>query len=209
MVIITVVIAVFLWLVCNELWWRHHNSHSELSRKFIHITVGSFVAFWPFILSWNQIRWLSLAFLIVVAISRYFQIFRAIHSVTRPTWGEVYFAVAVGAVTFITNNKWVYVAALLQMSLADGLAAIIGVRYGPTNRYHVLGQAKSVVGTLTFIIVSMVILAVFSHNNIYAITGMAIFGLATLAGVLENLGVFGLDNLLVPIFMATLLGIIA
>lgn len=147
--------------------------------------------------------------MIVVAISRYFQIFRAIHSVTRPTWGEVYFAVAVGAVTFITHNKWVYVAALLQMSLADGLAAIIGVRYGPTNRYHVLGQAKSVVGTLTFIIVSMVILAVFSHNNTYAITGMAIFGLATLAGVLENLGVFGLDNLLVPIFMATLLGIIA
>lgn len=205
MVLIAVVVVVFLLLLSNELWWRSHKTHSELSRKFIHITVGSFVAFWPYFMSWNQIRILSLAFLIVVATSRYFKLFKAIHSVTRPTWGEVFFAAAVGATTFLTHTKWIYAVALLQMGLADGLAAIIGVRYGKRNRYHVLGQTKSLAGTLTFAVVSVGLLAIFSHYNSDPLSLLAIVGLSVTAALFENLGVFGLDNLMVPILVAAVL----
>src|SRR5882757_6771805 len=112
--------AVFVILCLSEYGWRRGYMTSEVGRKFVHITVGSFVAFWPFFLSWNQIRLLSLGFLVVVGISKYFRVFRAIHSVQRPTWGELYFALSVGLVTLVTHNKWIYMAALLQMSLADG-----------------------------------------------------------------------------------------
>ena len=105
--VLTIVI-VFVLLSFNELWWRRHTLHSELSRKFIHVTVGSFVASWPYFLSWHQIQLLSIAFLIVIAVSKYLRIFQAIHSVQRPTWGEALFAAAVGAVTLITHDKAIY-----------------------------------------------------------------------------------------------------
>ncbi|MEJ0072596.1 MAG: hypothetical protein WDN27_00660 [Candidatus Saccharibacteria bacterium] len=55
----------------------------------------------------------------------------------RPTYGEIFFALIVGLLTFITSAKAIYAAAILQMSLADGFAAIIGSRFGRDNKYHV------------------------------------------------------------------------
>jgi len=205
MALLITVFVVFVLLCLGEIWWRKKKVHGEVSRKFIHITVGSFVAFWPFFLSWNQIKLLSLAFLIVVAISRYLRIFQAIHSVNRPTWGELYFAVAVGGVAFMTHNKWIYMVALLQMSLADGLAAIIGVRYGKHQRYSILGQVKSVIGTATFVIVSFCLLVAYRFLGQASLGVLAMLGLALAAGLIENIGVFGLDNLFVPLLIAAAL----
>lgn len=199
------VIAIAGLLFGNELWWRKKGFHGEVGRKFIHITVGSFVAFWPFFMTWNQIRLLSLAFLIVVALSKYLHLFRAIHSVQRPTWGEIYFALAVGAITFITDNKWIYMTALLQMSLADGLAAILGVRYGKKRHYFVFGQVKSVIGTSAFIVTSVLILLGFVYLSGIPLSSAAILGIAYLAALIENIGVYGLDNLLVPLLVAATL----
>lgn len=188
-------------LVLNELWWRRYHPKDELSRKFIHIVAGSFVAAWPFFLSWNEIRALSLAALIVVAVSKYFNFFQTIHTRTQPTWGEVFFAIAVGAVTFVTHSKGVYAAALLQMSLADGLAAVVGSRYGARTEYKVLGHTKSLVGTGTFVFVSYMLLLGYSLYS--AAFGVLIsLGLAVGATVVENLGILGLDNLLVPLLVA-------
>ena len=178
--------------------------HGEFSRKFIHITVGSLVAFWPFFLSWRQIQLLSIAFLIVVVVSKYLHLFQAIHSVQRPTYGELYFALAVGIVPFITHDKWIYMAALLQMSLADGLAAIMGSRYGKQS-YLVFGHTKSVVGTVTFFVVSLSILIGYIYLSGDDLSALLILSVAAGAAVLENLAVRGLDNLLLPIMVAVIL----
>jgi len=196
------ILAVFLVLVASELWWRKHNLHGELSRKFVHITVGSFVAFWPFFLSWQQIELLSVALVVVIGISRALNIFQAIHSVQRPTWGELFFAAAVGLVALITHDKWIYAAALLQMSLADGLAAIVGRHYGNRMKYLVFGHAKSVAGTLTFFAISVAILLAFSHWGGQPLSLAFVLAISALASVLENIGVLGSDNLLVPVLVA-------
>ncbi len=201
--------VVFALLVGNEYWWHRKKVHGEFGRKFIHITVGSFVAFWPFFLSWRTIQLISVAFLISVAISKYLHIFRAIHSVQRPTWGEVYFALAVGLTTLITHNKWIYMAALLQMSLADGLAAVVGVRYGKRHHYLVFGHPKSLIGSLTFFVVSILILSGFAAFSGYNLSPLFILGLSSVCTVMENLGVMGLDNLLVPLFIAAMLSLVA
>ena len=199
------VLAVFLVLLLSEYGWRRHWLANEFGRKFVHITVGSFVAFWPFYMSWDQIRLLSVAFLVVVLISNQFKLFHAINSVQRPTFGEICFAAVVGLLTFVTHSKGIYAASLLQMSLADGLAAIIGTRYGRDNKYHVLGHLKSVIGTLTFFVVSLALLVGY---GLYSVAGVSL-GLA-LAGslgatVIENLAPLGLDNLFVPLFVGVLL----
>jgi len=192
-------------LVGNELWWRSRTAHSEFSRKFVHITVGSFVATWPFFLSWHQIEFLSLAFLVVVSASKFLKVFQAIHSVQRPTWGELFFAVSVGMVALVTHDKWIYAAALLQMALADGLAAIVGVHYGNRQKYLVFGHPKSVAGTLTFFIVSASILMAYQHWSGVVLGFGYTAAAAGLATVLENVAVMGLDNLLVPLVIALML----
>lgn len=197
--------AVFGLLGGSEYWWRTRYAHGEFSRKFVHITVGSFVAFWPFYLPWNDIRLLALAFLIVVSISKYLNIFRTIHTVQRPTWGELSFALTVGLITFVTQNKWIYMAAILQMSLADGLAAIVGTRYGQPSRYHVFGQPKSVVGTAAFFLVSVIILVGYHGAVVSGLSWAGLIALAAGATLVENAGISGLDNLLVPLLVAVVL----
>jgi phytol kinase len=202
--LITIVIVLAI-LVCSELYWRKHKTHDEFSRKFVHITVGSFVAFWPYFLDPNQIRLLSIAFLLGVAISRYVGVFTSIHTVQRPTWGEVWFALVVGILAFSAAHPHIYTAALLIMSLADGLAAVVGTRYGNGTRYTVFGSPKSVVGTVTFLVVSLAILVGYVATTSGSLPYTMVVPVALGATILENVGVHGFDNLFVPLFVAGVL----
>ena len=199
------IFAVFLLLVISELGWRKGWLHGEFGRKFVHILVGSFVAFWPFFMTWEEVRLLSVAFLVVVAISNRLKIFKVINSVQRPTFGEFCFAAVVGLLTFVTHSKGIYAAALLQMSLADGFAAVVGTQFGRGNAYHIFSHAKSVAGTATFIVVSAALLLGYARFSAAGLsTELAVFG-ALAAAVLENLAPLGLDNLAVPLFVGLLL----
>ncbi len=205
MKLILTVLLIFGLLVSSEAWWRIRKPHNEFSRKFIHIFVGSLAAIWPFYLAWWQILSLSAAFVIVVLISKYLHIFQAIHSVERPTWGEILFAIAVGGLAFVTHQPWIYAVALLHMSLADGLAAIAGVTWGKRTQYKIFGHCKSVVGSATFLVVSVLLLTGFSQLSGTMLQPSVILGIAVMTMAIENLGVFGLDNLLVPLVVGVAL----
>lgn len=200
-----VCLTVFIALLWAEIGRRKRWLSNELGRKSVHITVGSFVAFWPLFLSWPQIIGLSIAFIVGIVVSRMFNIFSAIHSVQRPTWGEVYFAAAVGLLAFVTQDGWVYMAALLHMALADGLAAVFGVEFGKRSKYVVFGHAKSLVGSATFFIVSLGIIGGYSYAN-DVIVSPVIFGvIALMATALENVSPKGFDNITVPVWVAVAL----
>lgn len=197
--------AVAVLLVANELRWRRTKVHKEHSRKIVHILVGSFVAFWPYYLSWDQIRVISLAFLVGVGLSKMLNIFASIHEVDRFSVGEVCFALAVGTLTYITRVHWIYTASLLQMSVADGIAAIVGVHYGRKNRYKVFGSTKSLIGTATFFVSSLAILVIAGKLSG---AGMAIWLLVAaslIATGVENVAVYGLDDLLLPVIVSVIL----
>jgi phytol kinase len=117
----------------------------------------------------------------------------------------LFFALAVGLITFITHDKWIYMAALLQMSLADGFAAVIGTAYGQRFRYIVFGHAKSILGTFTFFVVSAAILVLFTFVSGQHLRWTFIVDLSAVASMIENIGVAGLDNLLVPVVVAAAL----
>src|SRR6266705_6252790 len=90
------VLFVFCVLLIAEYASRAKRIHAELTRKFVHILVGAFVAFWPFFLTWREIELLSLAFFIAVALSIKFNIFRSIHAVKRNMLGGLVFAMTIG-----------------------------------------------------------------------------------------------------------------
>ena len=205
MYLVASVLGILVVLLVSEWGWRKHWLENEVGRKFVHITVGSFVAFWPFFLSWNEIRLLSVAFLVAVAVSSRLKIFKAIHSVQRPTFGEVCFALTVGLLTFVTHSKGIYAAALLQMSLADGFAAIFGNKYGRGNTYHLVGHTKSIIGTVAFIVTSLALLVGYDAYSAHGLSAAVMAGIALGAALLENITPLGLDNLAVPLFVALVL----
>ena len=190
MALILTIVVVLAILLLNEAWWRFKRPNDEVSRKAVHIVVGCFVAFWPYYLSWREIQLLGLAFIVTVYISKNLKIFKAIHSVQRPTWGEMFFGAAVVIVALITHDKLVFMSAMLSMALADGLAAIFGAYFGKSSNYSILGYTKSLVGSLTFYIVTLLILANYSAHAPNPETGLAYLVLALCATLLENVSVW-------------------
>jgi dolichol kinase len=92
------------------------------------------------------------------------------------------------------------------MSLADGLAAIVGTKLGAGNQYFVFGHRKSVAGTATFAAISVLIFVGYFAVVPFAFTWWFVPVVAA-ATVLENVAVEGLDNLLVPLLVAVCLNV--
>lgn len=198
--------AIFLILVVAEVLWRAKLLEAEHSRKLVHIVVGTFAATWAFYMQDQQIMLLAGAMFLVVVISRLLGIFSSIHSVKRKTWGELFFPIGIALSALLTDSPWIFLAAILHVSLADGLAAVVGRRYVRTHGYKVLGQQKTLVGSLAFfnaslfIVISIVLLV--PELQLIPTVLLLVPALATAA---ENLGLYGSDDLLVPLIVTVLL----
>ncbi|HKU18941.1 MAG TPA: hypothetical protein VJP80_06770 [Candidatus Saccharimonadales bacterium] len=199
------VIVVFLILVFAEYLSRYKGVHSELTRKMVHVLVGTFVAFWPFFLSWRAIQLLSVAFLVVVLVSIKLNVFGSIHAVKRNAAGEVLFALVVGVLALIATTKWVFAAAMLHLSVADGLAAVVGLAFGDSSKYKVFGRTKSLAGSLTFFFTSLVIMIGYAALSGAAYSAVTVVWLPVMATIAENVAVNGTDNMVIPLLVALVL----
>ena len=202
--ILIVVVFTFCTLMGAEWLSRKKHIHPEITRKLVHIVVGTFVAFWPFFMTWGQIQLVSAAYLVVVLFSIRRNVFRAIHTVHREAYGEVLFALAIGALAFLATSKWIFLTSMLSLSLADGFAAIFGVLYGEAHRYKVFGRPKSVVGTATFFVITLLLTATYGlfSNGHSSLTMLAVVPI--MATITENISA-GFDNLVVPVLVTILL----
>ncbi len=195
-------------LVTSEFFWRSNRGKGEITRKFVHIIVGSFIASWAFFMTTIQIQVLSIVLLLGVLASKKLSLFLSVHSVSRRTWGEVFFAASIGIVATVTKSAWIFAAAMLHLSLADGLAAVIGTKFGDNTGYKVFGQYKTLLGTATFFVVSVIITAwvvLGSSAGIATETWPIIIWLPLVATITENVAVNGFDNVAVPVIVVVML----
>jgi dolichol kinase len=152
--LLAVLATVFLIVVLAEIFWRTKIFGPEQSRKLVHVGVGTFASTWGFILEDKQIVFIAGAMFLVVLASRVLGVFGSIHSVSRKTWGELFFPLGIASAALLADSPWIYMAAVLHVSIADGLAALIGRKYIKKHGYKVFKQQKTVVGTLVFFSVS-------------------------------------------------------
>lgn len=181
-------------------WWR-----GEGARKLVHIAVGVQAAIWPLHLDWFEIRVISITLTIGFIICMRLRLFQSIGTVKRLSYGEVLFTLMIGALTLVTDSAATYAAAMLHLSLADGLAALIGQQFGRQNSYTVLGHRKSAAGTGAFFLTSLGILTAYSLLAPAGLVWWAVVGGAVVAAALENVGTLGSDNVLVPAFIVAML----
>jgi len=186
-VIATVPVAIIL--VGSEYLWRRKVVQGERARKFIHILAGSYMAFWPFYISFESTYLLGAASVLILVYSKalasilpamhraaknnqfasravnvleYAGVFHAIYAVNRRTYGDIFLGMAVMIAALLTDKPWLFATAILMISLADGCAAVVGRYWGLDNVYYVFGWKvlrKSRAGTAAFIGAAYCVLA--------------------------------------------------
>lgn len=188
-------------LLISEFLWRKNKISGENARKFVHIFTGTIIAFLPFWVGYRWITLLAVGFVLVNCINRFIPVFHAINGVSRKTWGDILLGLSVLLISLLKPNKWLFAGAVMQVALADGMAAVIGVKYAK-GTYKILGNKKSYIGTATFFLLSWAIVLIALLNtgstDVASIRAMVLISPLVLTAI-ENLGVYGLDNLILPL----------
>jgi len=196
-------------LVMSELLGKHKILVGEYQRKFVHIPVGTFIAFWPWLMGWRTIQLIALAILVGVLFNRRYPAVDILGGIRKESYGDFYFALIILLVSLLTTTKIFFCLAVLHMSLADGLAAVTGNYFAGRWHYALGNQAKTLIGSMTFWLISLAIFGVglllvgpFVSFQTYMILLVLAPPVLT---VIENISIYGLDNLAVPLSVLLIL----
>lgn len=174
--------------------------HNEYSRKTYHVVHALIIGVAPFLVSYKTIILFELFLMLEMLIIRRYKLLPWLYDVGRISWGDLFTVAGVVLVALLKPDPWVFLAAMLHLGLADSIAALVGKRYGRGTRYQVFGHEKSLVGSLAFLVTSILIIVcvlAFTPLQIHPLYALAI--LAPLVTLSENLSIFGSDNFIIPV----------
>lgn len=189
--------------------YRFTKIGSEGVRKFIHILVSG----WVLILvncydslAWAVIGPVTFIFLNAAFVYSGFSKYLGMGNRKRDN-GLIYYPLSILVLVIMMYNgladERIVISSVLMMGFGDGLAALIGSRFG-RHGYSFIGGKKSLEGTLTMFAVSLtILLAVYPEGPWYVSLLVAIF-----ATLLENITPLGFDNISVPLLSALALGVL-
>ncbi|HEY9699554.1 MAG TPA: hypothetical protein V6D10_20005 [Trichocoleus sp.] len=203
--ILTVLLGLMLVL---RLIQRRYAPHPELIRKLLHVSMGLITLSFP----WLFHSALPVVILAVLAVGwmgllKFYAPLRdrlgsVLGGVGRQSLGEIYFPISIALIFVLAqSDPLLYIIPMLLLTLADAVAAIIGVRYGRLHYKTTDGQ-KSAEGSITFFMVAFfsahVPLLLFSQTGRAETLLIAII-LGLLVMLLEAIAWRGLDNLFIPL----------
>ena len=187
---------------------RRLKQDPELVRKVVHIGTGNVlpIAWWLHIPTWLCVS-AGVTFSAIALASHYTNILPMIHDVGRKTYGVFYYALSITILVALLwdSHPQYAVIGVMVMSWGDGMAALIGKRFG-THIFVHLGNKRSYEGSFAMFATSLlVILGVFglTHGIRSRDLGVAI-PVAAIAALLEAYSPGGTDNLSVPLSSASL-----
>jgi phytol kinase len=192
-----------------ELGHRWQWFSAEQSRKIVHIGTGNVIALaWLLQLpAWVGITSAVLAGMITL-LSYWLPILPGVNSIGRKSYGTFFYSVSMGlliAIFWPLQHPEYAVIGILVMAWGDGLAAIIGQKWG-RHPYQILGNTKSLEGTATLLVVSYIVTTIIlyvAHGNLLYIWLVGI-PVAIVAVMLESISQLGIDNITLPLGAALL-----
>jgi phytol kinase len=202
------ILGVGLWLgivlVVAELVARFTPLGKEVSRKIVHIGVGNVIllAWWLDIPTWIGVTTAVLSG-VATLLSYWYPLLLSVSGVGRKSWGTFFYSVSIGLLMAYFWPRGLQshaVLGVLVMTWGDGLAALIGQRFGK-HGYEVLGMTKSWEGTATMAIASAIVCSTILIPT-YGLSwpiGIISMLVAIVATGLEAFSKFGIDNLTVPL----------
>jgi phytol kinase len=196
-IVIWLAFVVGLALTSRQLW----PYQKELSRKVIHIGTGAVVPLaWFFAVPAVIAIPCAAVITLITAINHQWRLIAAIEEIDRNSYGTIAygFAITVLLLLFWPDRPDAVTAGVLVMALGDGLAGLIG-RQLKTPQWTIFEQTKSIAGTTTMALVSMLVLVVLSKMTNHTMSVPMAIGMALGATGLEQISMRGLDNLTVPL----------
>jgi phytol kinase len=210
-------------IFAESLRWSRLKVSSENLRKFVHIMTGLWVALWPVLDISKRVVVAGVVAMIAVNIILKYPvpgrgIARIIYKfitgaktsksvfslVRRSGHGEVTYGLGLLVSAVFAKDTKTFVASVLILTIADGLAAVIGTKYGKHKIPFFCNGKKSYEGSAMFFLTALIIL--FSLSNSTTLQSLA---LALALTIIELSSRFGEDNLLLPVavvFTSFLLG---
>lgn len=195
-----IVLLSFFFIAGGEIIKRRFSIPTKFTRRVIHIGTASVAGFAPLLVSKEELVLICIAFVVILFLGRSSRIFSAIHAVERHTFGEIYLpvGVAITALLFLPNNLLAFQFGIFVMGISDALAGLVGERFGK-HQFTILGNTKSLEGSLTFFISTLGITFLFVPTFSYSLIFIPI-----ILALVELILVYGLDNLVLPIVGAYL-----
>ncbi len=187
-------------VACRQRW----PNQRELSRKIVHIGTGPVLP-----LAWFLHVPASIAVpcavgvTLIAFINHRWNLLPAVEDVGRNSYGTVAYGIAICLllILFWANNPAAACAGVLVMAFGDGLAGLIG-RAVNSPSWTVLDQRKSLIGTATMALTSAAMLVFLVLITQSPLAPLRLLAVSTLAVVLEQMSVWGIDNLTVPLGVA-------
>ena len=187
---------------------RSFNPDPEIVRKLFHVGMGLFALSFPGLIP-NRVAAVLLCgatVALLMALRRVPQLRKrygaVLGSVTRHSYGELYFALGITAIfCWAKAEMTLYAIPILVLTFADSAAALIGEHFGK-HRFCLIEGHKSIEGCLAFLSVAIVciyapllLLANFDSESAMLLA----IALGLLLTLVEALSWRGLDNLFIPV----------
>ena len=198
--ILTYLLLVFL---ISIIFKKFNKNNKEALRKIIHIGIGPLIPIAKY-LNIDQIPALIFTGIISVLIflNYKYELFPTIEDINRKSFGTLFYCISLLILIFIFWNKDPYslVAGFFIMTFGDGLAGLVGKSFN-SKSWVFFKQTKSVFGTLTMLITSLVVVCLLGYSQ-QSSFNISYFTIALIATGLEQFSILGIDNLIVPISSA-------
>ena len=198
--VLTYILLVFL---ISIIFKKFNRDNKEVLRKIIHIGIGPLIPIAKY-LNIDQISALIFTGIISVLIflNYKYELFPTIEDINRKSFGTLFYCISLLILIFIFWNKDPYslVAGFFIMTFGDGLAGLIGKSFN-SKSWVFFKQTKSVFGTLTMLITSLVVVCLLGYSQ-QSSFNISYFTIALIATGLEQFSILGIDNLIVPISSA-------
>ncbi|MDI9623592.1 MAG: SEC59/DGK1/VTE5 family protein [Methanothermobacter sp.] len=170
----------------------------NISRKFVHIMVGNIIFILPVFKSWWVMTFLAAApFILLTFLISPYSPFKMEHKVSSygHGLGLVYYSISWTLLALLFfDHPWIIGIGIAAMSYGDGLASLIGEKYG-RRKYNILGDVKSIEGSLAMFITLLITLPLILLYYLQPIKWLIIFVIAAVATIIEGITPRGLDNI--------------
>jgi len=185
------------------------------SRKILHVMVGNIAFLLPIFQTKEVMVFLAAGpfILFTFLMSPYTPIksIRGKTSAAGHSMGLVYYAITWTILGYLFFDNMIVIAiGILAMSYGDGLASLIGVKYGK-RKYSIFGDEKSYIGSFTMFIFTfvMMVAAILIYKTVFSYELTITYGILTIlacisfiAAIAEGITPKGFDNISVPLIVA-------
>jgi phytol kinase len=181
------------------------------SRKFLHIMTGNIAFILPLFETREVMAFLAAGpFILFTFLMSPYSPIKSMRGKTSEAGhglGLVYYAITWTVLAYVFfDHREIIAMGILAMSYGDGLASLIGIKYGK-RKYTVFKDTKSYIGSIAMFLCTFLLLVIAVVFYAEPLTTRAVAYFLCMAGVatvVEGITPLGLDNLSVPFVVAVM-----